>query len=265
MSVSSVLHCSNHSDPWVGSSGDCFDIQVLLLSAVALQSSGPPGSHALLFSCPPEHQSRKERWAAVGFPCVPSTMRKGIDYADFNVKKNNTFTCSAICRVHSWIVSSYRRSSLSPLAANSSGCLFGKATHSPGFVWCLPEQESLESDEPAGSLLSVTDPPFLWSAGQPYEYAVVVSPDGCSPASSLLPLVTRKVNCSKSNGEHLFHLLQAAGQYRQRMRSPHLFRTRFARSLTPARWLARQSNSECSSRKCVRPISCERTTNTTVW
>ena len=43
------------------------------------------------------------------------------------------------------MVSSYRRSSLSLLAANSLGCLFGKAAHSPGFVpvWCLPEQESL--------------------------------------------------------------------------------------------------------------------------
>ena len=38
------------------------------------------------------------------------------------------------------MVSSYRCSSLSLLAANSSGCLFGKAAHSPGFVpvWCLP-------------------------------------------------------------------------------------------------------------------------------
>ena len=50
-----------------------------------------------------------------------------------------------------------------------------------------------------------------------------------------------KVNCSqtlkKSNGEHLFDLLHGAGQYayRQRMRSQHLFRSRFARSLTPAR------------------------------
>ena len=49
------------------------------------------------------------------------------------------------------MVSSYRRSFSS--AANSSGCLFGKAAHSPGFVpvWCLPEQESLERDEPPGS------------------------------------------------------------------------------------------------------------------
>ena len=36
-------------------------VQFLLLSAAALQSSGPLGSHALLVSCPPEHQSRKER------------------------------------------------------------------------------------------------------------------------------------------------------------------------------------------------------------
>ena len=48
------------------------------------------------------------------------------------------------------MVFSYRRSSLSLLAANS---LVGKAAHSPCFVpvWCLPEQESLESDEPPGS------------------------------------------------------------------------------------------------------------------
>ena len=44
---------------------------------------------------------------------------------------------------------------------------------------------------------AATAPPFLWSAGQPYAYAVGVSPDCCSPASSLLPLVTRKVNCSR--------------------------------------------------------------------
>ena len=90
------------------------------------------------------------------------------------------------------MVSSYRRSSLSLLAANSSGCLFGKAAHSPGFVpvWCLPEQESLESDEPPGSCCHCF-------AGQPYAYAVSVSPEWCSPAS-LLPLVTRKVNCSRS-------------------------------------------------------------------
>ena len=52
------------------------------------------------------------------------------------------------------MVSWYRRSSLSLLAASSSGCFSGKAAHSPGFlpVWCLSEQESLESDEPPGSL-----------------------------------------------------------------------------------------------------------------
>ena len=59
MSVSSVLHRSCDSDPGVRSSGDCFDIQFSLLSAAALQSSGPLGSHALLVSSQPEHQSRK--------------------------------------------------------------------------------------------------------------------------------------------------------------------------------------------------------------
>ena len=90
-------------------------------------------------------------------------------------------------------VSSYRRSSLSLLAANSSGCLFGKAAHSPGFVpvWCLPEQESLESVEPPSCCCHC-------SAGQLYAYAVGVSSDWCSPASSRLPLVTRKVNCSQN-------------------------------------------------------------------
>ena len=46
---------------------------------------------------------------------------------------------------------------------------------------------------------AATAPPFLWSAGQPYAYAVGVSPDWCSPASLvvLLPLVTRKVNWSR--------------------------------------------------------------------
>ena len=78
------------------------------------------------------------------------------EITDFNFKRNNTLTCSAICRSLALavscppgtMVSSYRRPSLSLLAANGSG---GKAAHSrPGFVpvWCLPEQQSLESDEP---------------------------------------------------------------------------------------------------------------------
>ena len=99
---------------------------------------------------------------------------------------------------------------------------------------------------------AATAAPFLCSAGQRYAYAV-----GVSPVTRLVfASVTSSFGNTKgklftkfkeSNGELLFDLLHAAGQYRQRMRSQHLFRSRFAPSLTPARWPARQSISECSA------------------
>ena len=149
--------------PGVRSSGDCFDIQFLLLSVAAVQNSGPLGSHALLVSYPPEHQSRKERWAPLASMCSLDKEKvfRRIDNAETSTSRETTRSPARRFAARSLLVScppgtmvsSYRRSSLSLLAANSSGCLFGKAAHCPGFmpVWCLPEQESLESDEPLGS------------------------------------------------------------------------------------------------------------------
>ena len=53
----------------------------------------------------------------------------------------------------------------------------------------------------AARFLAATAPLFLRNGGQPYAYTVRVSPNWCPPAyaaSSLLPLVTRMVNCSRS-------------------------------------------------------------------
>ena len=117
-------------------------------------------------NCPPEHQSRKERWAAISFHVFPR-QRKSLITSKSPTSTSRETTRSPTRRFAArsllvscppdTMVSSYRRSSLSHLAANISGCLFGKAAHSPGFVpvWCLPEQESLESDEPPGCLLPV--------------------------------------------------------------------------------------------------------------
>ena len=155
------------------------------------------------------------------------------------------------------MVSSYRLSSLSLLAANSSGCLFGKRAHSPGFVpvWCLPEQESLESDEPPGSCCHC-------SAGQPYAYAVGVSPDWCSPAS-LLPLVTRKVNCSRSLKKLTANIsstcaLQHVTAYAVSAPLPLSFRT-----FTYARTVARASI-DLGVQRRETADKCEQTTDTTV-
>ena len=60
----------------------------------------------------------------------------------------------------------------------------------------------------------------------------------------------------KSNGKHLFDLLHAAGQYRQRMRFQHLFSSRFARSLTPARWPgANRSRCAAPGNACGRLVA----------
>ena len=85
------------------------------------------------------------------------------EITDFNFKRNNTLTCSAICRsLALGLLPSGHDGLLVQTLSFSSGChLFwlslwkGGSPYSPGFVpvWCLPEQESLESDEPPGSLL----------------------------------------------------------------------------------------------------------------
>ena len=122
--------------------------------------------------------------------------------------------------------------------------------------WCLREQKSLESDEPRGSLLPLLRR-FFGAAG---------SQTPSSPAYavlSLLPLVTRKVNCSrKSKGEHLFDLLHAAGHLCS-IDNVGGFSTSSALvshvHFRPHGGPARQSISECGSWKPVRPISCEQT------
>ena len=65
----------------------------------------------------------------------------------------------------------------------------------------------------------------------------------------------------KSNGEHLFDLLHAAGQYRQRMRSQHLFRSRFASSEAYARTVARASIDLVVQRRETRAADKLRTNN----
>ena len=94
------------------------------------------------------------------------------------------------------MVSSYKRSSLSLVAANSSGCLFGKAAHSPGFVpvRCLPEQESLESDEPPGSCC------HCYAVSLERRAAICIRSRCLTRLvfASEGRLVTRKVNCSRS-------------------------------------------------------------------
>ena len=64
----------------------------------------------------------------------PRIDKLNAEITDFNLKRNNTLTCSAIAARSLLVscppgtmVSSYRRSSLSLLAATCSGCLFGKA------------------------------------------------------------------------------------------------------------------------------------------
>ena len=85
------------------------------------------------------------------------------EITDFNFNRNNTLTCSAIFRSllvscpPGTMVSSYTEAHFFlfwlPLVLLSLRT--GGSPYSPGFVpvWCLPEQESLGSDEPPGSLL----------------------------------------------------------------------------------------------------------------
>ena len=168
----------------------------------------------------------------------------------------------------------YRRSSHSLLAANSSGCLFGKAAHSPGFVpvWCLPEQESLESDKPPGSCCHCSAVSLECRAAI------------CIRCRCLTRLVFARVTSSfgnmkgklftefkkvMANISSTFYFFLASGMLQGSKDSVCGFSTSSAlvspwRSLTPGRWPARQSISECSAGKRVRPISFEQTTDTAV-
>ena len=126
-------------------------------------------------------------------------------------------------------------------------------------------QESLESDEPPGSCYHCSSVSLERRAAICISCQCLTRLVFASVITSSIGNTKGKLFTKKSNCEHLFDLLlHAAGQYRQRRRSQHLFRSRFARSLAPARWPARQSISECSAGKRVRPISCEQTTNTDV-
>ena len=195
------------------------------------------------------------------------------EITDFNFKRNNTLTCSAICRslAPGLLPSGHDGRLVQTLISFSSGCqqfrlFLRKGGSGLVPVWCLPEQESLESDEPPSSLNCCH-----CSAVSLERWAAICIRCRCLTRLVFASVITSSsgntkgklfTKLKKSNGEHLFDLLHAAGQYRQRMRFQHLFRSRFARSLTPARWPARQSISECSAGK--RPISCEQTTDTTV-
>ena len=108
------------------------------------------------------------------------------------------------------MVSSYRRSSLSLLAANSSGCLFGKAAHPPGFVpvWCQPEQESLESDEPPGSCCHCSAVSFQRRAAICVRCRCLTRLVFASVTSSFGNTKGKLFTKFKiSNGEHLFDFL----------------------------------------------------------
>ena len=96
------------------------------------------------------------------------------------------------------MVSSYTRSCLSLLAANSSGCLFGKATQSLRLSGACLNRSPLRAmtrQVPCCHCSAVS----LERRAATCIYAAGASPDWCSPVSSLLPLqmVTRKVNCSR--------------------------------------------------------------------
>ena len=213
MSVSSVLHRSCDSDLGVRSSGDCFDIQSLLLSAAALQGSGPLAWVAMRSLSLIRLNTRLERSIE---PPLASTCSLGldkekvfprIDNAETSTSRETTRSCTLLGDLplaRSWSLA--LRVRWSPrtdahlflfVAANRSGCLFGKAAHSPGFVpgWCLPEQESLESDEPPGSCCHC---PAVSLERQ----AAICIRCRCLTrlvfARSPLRLVTGKVSCSRN-------------------------------------------------------------------
>ena len=180
MSVSSVLHRSCDSDLGVRSSGDW-------THTVSTSNS---------CCCPLQLFRVVARWVAMrswSLVRLNTSLERSVSFLDKekvfpridNVETSTTRSPARRFAARSLLVScppgtmvsSYRRSFWLPTVPAVSS----ERGH---------EQESLESDEPPGSFCHC-------SAGQPYAYAVGVSPDWCSPAS-LLPLVTRKVNCSRS-------------------------------------------------------------------
>ena len=167
------------------------------------------------------------------------------------------------------MVSSYRRSSLSLLAANSSGCFFGKASHSPGSVpvWCLHEQESLESDEPPGSLNCCH-----CSAVSLERWAGICICCRCLTGLVFANVITSfsgntkgklftKLKKVTANISSTYCMLQGSTvQTAYAVSAP--LPLSFCTFTCPAWWPARQLILECSAGK--RPISCEQTTDTTV-
>ena len=136
MSASSVLHRSCDTDLGVRSSGDSFGIQFLLLSAAALQSSGPLGSQrswslvhlntSLERSVQPPLASMCSLDKEEVFPRIDNA-----EITETTRSPARRFPARSLlvsCPPGT-MVSSYRRSSLSLVAANSSDCLFGKAAH----------------------------------------------------------------------------------------------------------------------------------------
>ena len=187
-----------------------------------------------------------------------------IDNADFNFKRNNTLTCSAICR--SLAVGLLPSARWSP------------RTDAHLFLFWLPTVPAVSSERRRTLLVSCPSGACQVSCCHCMlrrfmeRRAAICIRCRCLTRLVFASVITSSIGTgntkgklftkSKSNGELiLLHLLHGAGQYRQRMRSQHFFRSRFARSLTLARWPARQSISECSAGKHVRPISCEQTTD----
>ena len=264
MSVSSVLHRSCDSDPggalfrWL----DCFDIQFLLLSAAALESSGPLGSHALLVSRPPEHQSRKERWAAVSFLDKEKVFPR-IDNAETSTSRETTRSPARWFAARSLLVScppgtmvsSYRRSSLSFLAAS----LRNEGSLSWFRARLVPAWTGVSWERWAARFLL----PLLRRAAI------------CIRCRCLTRLVFASVTSSfgntegklftkfkKTNGEHLFDLLRAAGQYVTAYAVSAPLPLSF-RTFTCARTVARASI-DLGVQRRETADKCEQTTDTTV-
>ena len=74
----------------------------------SLDSSGPLGSHALLVSCPHEHLSRKEHWAAVSFHVFPRQRESfprmdNVEITDFKPQeKQHTHRLGDLPLARSW-------------------------------------------------------------------------------------------------------------------------------------------------------------------
>ena len=169
----------------------------------------------------------------------------------------------------STMVSSYRCSSLSLLAATCSGCLFGKAARHTLLVSC-PSGVCLNR-----SLLRAMSrqvPCCHCSAVSLERRAAIcircrcltwlVFASECSFITSSIGNTKGKLFTKSKLISRTFCMLQ--GIFAVQTAFQHFFHSRFARSLTPARWPACQSISECSAGKSVRPISCEQTGRRTV-